>query len=103
MSHASILKACLINQLPYSVTEQTNFGPAENPLAISINTDTRMNACTHTMKCRRRQTHLYTHTHTCAQSGQKTLNRHVKKDEHLKTKTSTDINMIPLVLSINVD
>ena len=48
MSHASILKAYLINQLPYWVTEQTNFGPAENPLAISINTDTRMIAYTHT-------------------------------------------------------
>lgn len=48
MTHASILKAGLINQLPYWVTEQTNFGPAQNPLAVSINTDTRMNACTHT-------------------------------------------------------
>lgn len=48
MSHASILKACLINRQPCWVTEQTNFGPAENPLAISINTDTRMNARMHT-------------------------------------------------------
>lgn len=34
----------LANRLPYWVTEQTNFVPAENPLVISINTDTRMNA-----------------------------------------------------------
>lgn len=64
MSHASILKACLINQLPYLVTEQTNFGPAENPLAVLINTDTHeyMSVCTvHTMKCCRMQTRSYTY------------------------------------------
>lgn len=46
MSHASILETCLINLLPYRVTEHTNFGAAENPLAVLINTDTCMNACT---------------------------------------------------------
>lgn len=48
MSHASILKASLINWLLDWVTEQTNFAPAENPLVISINTETRMDACKHT-------------------------------------------------------
>lgn len=50
MSHASILKAFLINWLPYWVTEQTHFVPGENPLVIPINTDTRMNA----YRCRER-------------------------------------------------
>lgn len=85
MSHASIPKACLINRQPYWITEQTNFGPAENPLAISINTDTCMNACTHThvMTCRQRQTCLYAHTHKCAQSEQHTLSKHVKKSTNI--------------------
>lgn len=86
MTHASILKAYLINQLPYWVTEQTNFGPAENPLAISINTDTFMNACmcTHTMKCRWRQMCSRTYEYKRAQSKQKTLNRHIKTETHIR-------------------
>lgn len=46
MSHGSILETCLINLLPYRVTEHTNFGAAENPLAVLINRGTCMNART---------------------------------------------------------
>lgn len=38
LAQASALKARLINLLPGRVTEHTNVGPAENPLAILINT-----------------------------------------------------------------
>lgn len=62
MSHASILKTCLINLLPYWVTEHTNVGPAENPLAISINTDTCMNACMNPHNEMQTETVMFLHT-----------------------------------------
>lgn len=62
MSHASIPKICLITLLPYWVTEHTNFGPAENPLAISINTETCMNACMSTHNEMQTETVMFLHT-----------------------------------------
>lgn len=85
MSHASILKACLINRLPYWITEQTNFGPAENPLAISTNRRTH--------KC------LHTHTHTYTDNEMQMGDKHVLKYQHAqreeqiqRKKTGTHIN-----------
>lgn len=88
MTHASILKACLINQLPYWVSEQTNFGPAENPLAISINTDACMNACKHTQwnadGGRRVLRHKNTNVHKANSRHLTALFKKEKKKTHIK-------------------
>lgn len=64
----------------------------------------------HTHECMHARNEVQTETDTFvrtytqfAQRKQQTFNRHVKEDKHLKTKTSTNINMIPLVLTINMD
>lgn len=54
-----------INRAPYWVTEQTNFGPAENPLAVSINTDTGINP----RACTRRNAHTHTYAQVCTKQA----------------------------------
>lgn len=99
MGHASILKTCLINLLPYRVTEHTNFGPAENPLAILINLHTCMNE--HTQWNTDGGGHGLAYTQMqIAQCESKTLKEHVKHTLKNKTNTHQDYS-ISFVNNVN--